>query len=76
MILVYQRWCVYLVSWLPSIVSVWISLPLKEVLQGLLTSVITVLDNGFHFILRFPLFYVRRRPRVVYAFLFRLLIWS
>jgi hypothetical protein len=37
---------------------------------------VTVIDNGLHFIFRFPLHEVGWRSRVVYALLFRLLVWS
>jgi hypothetical protein len=74
MVLIDQHWCVYLVSWFPGVVSVRVSLPFQEILQCLITALMTVIDNGLHFVFRLPLHEVRWRPRVVRAFLFRLLI--
>jgi hypothetical protein len=45
----------YLVSWFPHVVCVWVSLPFEEVLQGLLPSVEAVINNGLDFVLVFSL---------------------
>jgi hypothetical protein len=75
-ILIDQPWRVYLISRFPGVVSVRIPFPFQEILQRLITALVTVIDNGLHFVFRFSLHEVRWRPRVVYALLFRLLIWS
>jgi len=73
-VLLDQQWGMHLVSGLPSVVSVWVAFPFQEVLQSLITSVMTVLDNGLHFVFHFTIFYVRWGPHVVGAFFLRLLI--
>jgi hypothetical protein len=67
---------VYLISRFPGVVGVWVSFPFQEVLQILFTTMMAMTDDGLHLVLRFSLHDVRWRPRVVGAFLFRLLIWS
>jgi hypothetical protein len=76
MILVDQQWRVHLISRFPGIVSIRVSLPFQEILQRSITALVTVIDNGLHLVLRFPLHEVRWRPHVVYALLLRLLIRS
>jgi hypothetical protein len=45
----------HLVGWFPCVVHVWVSLPFKEILQGLLSSVEAVINNSLNFVLLFPL---------------------
>jgi hypothetical protein len=45
----------HLVGWFPRVVRVWVSLPFKEILQGLLSSVEVVINDGLDFVLVFPL---------------------
>jgi hypothetical protein len=75
-VLIDQPWRVYLISRFPGVVSIRVSLPFEEILQRSVTALITMIDNGFYFVFRFPLHEVRWRPHVVRAFLFRLLIRS
>jgi hypothetical protein len=44
-----------LVGWFPCIVCMWVSFPFKEVLQGFLSPVEVVINNGLDFVLVFPL---------------------
>jgi hypothetical protein len=75
-ILIDQQRRMYLISRFPSVVGIWVTLPFQEVLQSLITSVMTVIDNGLHLVLRFATHDIWWRPHVVGPFLFRLLIWS
>jgi hypothetical protein len=45
----------YLGSWFPRVVCMWVSLPFEEVLQGLLFPVETVINDGLDFVLVFTL---------------------
>jgi hypothetical protein len=75
-VLVDQQWCVYLISRFPRVVGIRVSFPFQEVLQSLITALMTVIDNGLHLVLRFALDDIWWRPHVVCSFLFRLLIRS
>ena len=40
----------YLISWLPCVVTLGISLPFDEVLESFQSSELSVCDNSFHFV--------------------------
>jgi hypothetical protein len=45
----------HLIGWLPHVVRVRVPFPLKEILQGFLTPVEVVINDGLDFVLVFPL---------------------
>ena len=45
----------HLVCWFPCVVRVWVSLPFEEILQGFLSPVETVINNGLDLVLVFTL---------------------
>jgi hypothetical protein len=73
-ILIDQRWRMYLISWFPSVIGIQVAFPFQEVLQILFTTLMTVIDNGLHLVLRFALYDIWWRPHVVGPFLLHLLI--
>ena len=67
MILSHESWSVYLFCWLPRVIGIWVALPVNEVLKGACSSVESVINDVFHFVLRFSSDKVRWWPRVVGA---------
>jgi hypothetical protein len=45
----------HLAGWLPCVVRVWVPLPFEEILQGLLSPIEAVINDGLDFVLVFPL---------------------
>ena len=66
-ILSHESWGVYLSCWLPRVISIWVALPVDEVLEGTCSSVESVINDTFYFIFRFSSDKVRWWPRVVGA---------
>jgi hypothetical protein len=50
-----QRGGVHLSCWFPHVVCMWVSLPFEEILQGPLSSVEAVINDGLDLVLVFPL---------------------
>ena len=67
MILSHESWSVYLSCWLPRVISIWVALPVNEILKGTRSSVESVINDTFYFIFRLSSDKVRRWPRVVGA---------
>ena len=59
MISLYEIWGMYLVGWLPSVIALWVSLPLKEVLELFLLPMTSVASYLLHFVFRFSRHKVR-----------------
>jgi hypothetical protein len=57
----------HLVSWLPCVVGVWVSLPLDEVLERPRPPVMSVVEYGLDLVLFFSADKVRQWPREVGA---------
>jgi len=57
----------HLVSWLPCVVGVWVSLPLDEVLERPRPPMMLVVEYGLDLVLFFSTDKVRRWPREVGA---------
>src|SRR5579863_10670853 len=55
----------YLVSWFPSVIALWIALPFEEILELFSPSMTSVAPYLLHFIFRFSQDKVRRWPGVV-----------
>ena len=45
----------HLVGWFPRVVCMWVPFPFEEILQGLLSPVEAVINDGLDFVLVFPL---------------------
>ena len=69
-----QFWGENLFRWFPQIVRIRVPLPLDQILKSSVSSVITVIRNGLHLELLFPVDKVRGWPRVVGPVLIGLLI--
>jgi hypothetical protein len=50
-----QRGGMHLVGWFPCVVCVRVPIPFEEILQGLLSPVEAVINDGLDFVLVFPL---------------------
>jgi hypothetical protein len=71
-----QHGGVYLGGRFPCVVCVWISLPFEEILQGLPSSVETVINDGLDFVLVFTLDQFGWWLDVVGAVLWGFTIWG
>ena len=67
MIFSHESWSVYLSCWLPRVVSIWVALPVDEILEGACLSVESVINNTLYLVFCFSSDKVRWWPRVVGA---------
>jgi hypothetical protein len=65
----------HLVGWFPHVVCVWVPFPFKEILQGLLSPVEVVINDGLDFVLVFPLDQLGGWFDVVGSVLWSFVIW-
>ena len=49
----YEVWGVYLVSWFPSVIALWVALPLEEILKLFSSTMTSVASYLLHFVFRF-----------------------
>jgi hypothetical protein len=60
-------WGVNLRRWFPSVVTLWISLPFDEILEGSGSSMTSVADDALDFKLFFSINQIRRWAREVWS---------
>jgi len=53
MISLHEVWGVYLVSWFPGVIALWVSLPFEEILELFSPSMMSVASYLLHLVLCF-----------------------
>ena len=76
MVLFGEIWSMDLVSWFPCVVAVGVSDPFDKVLEVLITSMISMIDDLFYFILFFSVDKVRWWSGEVRAVCSCFMVWG
>src|SRR5579863_8592293 len=76
MISLYEVWGVYLVSWFPGVIALWVAFPFEEILELFSPSMTSVASYLLHFIFRFSRDKVRWGSGIVGSVGVRLDVWG